>query len=282
MYSTLISASDLVTQLSNPHWAILDCRFDLADTGAGERAFRTDHIPGAQYAHLDRDLSAARTANTGRHPLPAPERFADTLGAWGISNDTQVVAYDADNGAYAARLWWMLRWLGHRAVAVLDGGYKAWRAAGLPVATEIAARPRASFLAHANRAMWLDADETAERVSRADWRVLDARAPQRYAGEIEPIDPVAGHVPGARNHPFTSGLGADGRFLSAEQLRARLDASQAGVADDHTVVMCGSGVTACHLLLALEIAGKRGARLYAGSWSEWITDPSRGVAKGTE
>lgn len=282
MYSTLISAGDLATHLSNPRWVLLDCRFDLTDAAAGERAFREDHIPGAQYAQLDRDLSAPQTPSTGRHPLPAPERFAATLGAWGISNGTQVIAYDADNGAYAARLWWMLRWLGHEAVAVLDGGYKAWRASGLPVTADVSTRPQASFVGRANRDMWLDATEVAARVARNDWRVLDARGAQRYSGEVEPIDPVAGHVPGARNHPFASSVDSEGRFLPAAQLRAQLEASQAGVADDRTVAMCGSGVTACHLLLAFEVAGKRGARLYAGSWSDWITDTSRGVAKGRE
>jgi thiosulfate/3-mercaptopyruvate sulfurtransferase len=280
MYSALISSRELLPQLSNPAWVVIDCRFDLADTAAGERAFQAGHIPGAQYAHLDRDLSAPRTASTGRHPLPSPEQFAATLGAWSISNDTQVVAYDADNGSFAARLWWMLRWLGHEAVAVLDGGFKAWCAAGLPVTASVALRPPATFHPRANRDMWLDANEVAERVKRADWRLLDARAPQRFAGEVEPIDPVAGHVPGARNHPFTLNLDAEGRFLDARELKERFERSQSGVADDHTIVMCGSGVTACHLLLALEVAGKRGARLYPGSWSEWITDASRGVAKG--
>lgn len=282
MYSTLISATGLAAHLTDPQWAIIDCRFDLADTAAGERAFRESHIPGAQYAHLDRDLSAARAPNTGRHPLPSPERFAATLASWGIANDTQVVAYDADNGAYAARLWWMMRWVGHGAVAVLDGGYKAWRASGLPVSAELTARATASFTARPNREMWLSATEVADRAARTDWRILDARAPQRYAGDIEPIDPVAGHIPGARNHPLTSSLDTEGKFLPPEQLRTRFESSQAGVSDDRIVAMCGSGVTACHLLLALEVAGKRGARLYAGSWSEWITDASRGVAKGSK
>ena len=280
MYSTLISPRELLPELSNPTWIVVDCRFDLSDASAGQRAFEEGHVPGAQYAHLDRDLSAPRTPNTGRHPLPSPERFAATLGEWGISNHTQVVAYDADNGSFAARLWWMLRWVGHEAVAVLDGGFKAWRAAGLPVSASVSPRPPAIFHAHASRDMWLDADEVADRVTRKGWRLLDARAPQRFAGEIEPIDPVAGHVPGARNHPFTLNLDAEGRFLDARTLQERFERSQSGVTDDHTIVMCGSGVTACHLLLAREVAGKRGARLYPGSWSEWITDASRGVAKG--
>jgi thiosulfate/3-mercaptopyruvate sulfurtransferase len=190
-----------------------------------------------------------------------------------------VVAYDADNAAYASRLWWLLRWVGHDAVAVLDGGFKAWTAAGLPITTEVPRRRPGSFTARPNRDMWFDAGEVAERVRRDDWRLLDARAPERFTGQVEPVDVVAGHVPGARNHPFATNLGSEGRFAAADELRKRFSQSQDGVADDHTIVMCGSGVTACNLLLAMEHAGKRGARLYAGSWSEWIKDAARGVAK---
>ena len=196
-----------------------------------------------------------------------------------MTPSTQVVAYDADNAAYAARLWWLLRWVGHEAVAVLDGGFKAWTAAGLPTTTAVPRRRAGHFVARPNRDMWYDTHEVADRVQRSDWRLLDARAPERFAGQVEPIDPVAGHVPGARNHPFATNLGSDGRFAPTQEVRERFSQSQAGVADDHTIVMCGSGVTACNLLLAMEAAGKRGARLYAGSWSEWIRDPSRGVAK---
>ncbi|HEY4369743.1 MAG TPA: sulfurtransferase [Steroidobacteraceae bacterium] len=279
MTSPLITAASLASHASDPDWLAIDCRFDLAQPAAGEAAYRAGHIPGAIYAHLDRDLAAPVTPTTGRHPLPAAETFAATLSAWGVGENTQVVAYDADTGAFAARLWWMLRWLGHTRVAVLDGGYKAWTAAGLPVSTEIPQRTPSRFVAHADRSQWLEADEVASRTERPDWRLLDARAVERFAGEVEPIDPVAGHVPGARNHPFATNLGTDGRFLPAAELHARFEKSQAGVSDDHTIVMCGSGVTACHLLLALEVAGKPGAQLYAGSWSEWIRDPSRPVAK---
>jgi thiosulfate/3-mercaptopyruvate sulfurtransferase len=190
------------------------------------------------------------------------------------------VAYDADTGAYAARLWWMLKWIGHERCAVLDGGFKAWTAAGLPVSTAIPQRTATNFAARPDRDKWLSAAEVAERVQREDWRLLDARAVERFAGEVEPIDSVAGHVRGARNHPFATNLGSDGRFLPAAELRARFEKSQAGVGDDHTIVMCGSGVTACHLLLALEVAGKPGARLYPGSWSEWIRDPQRPTLRG--
>lgn len=279
MYSTVISSTDLAAHLADSNWLIVDCRFDLAQPDAGEIAYLAGHIPNAVYAHLDRDLAAPITPATGRHPLPAPQQFAETLSAWGINNDTQVVAYDADTGMYAARLWWMLRWVGHCKVAVLDGGLKSWLAAGLSVTREIPRRTPTHFEARADRSAWLDAAEVAERVQRNDWRLLDARAPERFAGEVEPIDPVAGHVPGAGNHPFALNLAPDGRFLSAPELQARFGKSQAGVADDRTIAMCGSGVTACHLLLALEIAGKPGAKLYAGSWSEWIRDASRPIAK---
>jgi thiosulfate/3-mercaptopyruvate sulfurtransferase len=280
--TTLIAADALAAQLTNPKWLVVDCRFDLTQPPAGEAAYRAGHIPGAVYAHLDRDLSGPITPASGRHPLPDSEHFAATLGRWGISADTQVIAYDADNGMYAARLWWLLRWVGHSAVAVLDGGFKAWTAARLPTSTEIPARSPTRFQAHPNRELWLDARQVQERVQQADWRLLDVRAPERFAGKVEPLDTVAGHVPGARNHPFATNLSADGRFGAPEVLRTRYEQSQSGVADDHTMVMCGSGVTACHSLLALEIAGKPGARLYAGSWSEWIRDASRGIEASRE
>ena len=287
MLTTLISADALAARLGDAtgpdsRWLIVDCRFDLAQPAAGEAAYRAGHIPGALYAHLDCDLSSPITPLTGRHPLPDPEHFAATLSRWGVTADTQVIAYDADNGMYASRLWWLLRWVGHQSVAVLDGGFKAWLAAGLPTAVEIPARSPSRFQARPNRDAWLDAEQVQALAQQPDWRLLDARAPERFAGKVEPLDTVAGHVPGAHNHPFASNLTSDGRFGAPEDLRRRYEQSQAGVADDHTIVMCGSGVTACHLLLALEVAGKSGARLYAGSWSEWIRNPSRGVATSSQ
>jgi thiosulfate/3-mercaptopyruvate sulfurtransferase len=282
MYTTLVPVSTLSTHLDHRtdagHWLIVDCRFDLAQPAAGEAAYRAGHIPGAVYAHLDRDLSSPITPTTGRHPLPDPERFAALLSGWGVSADTQIIAYDADSGMYASRLWWLSRWVGHRAVAVLNGGFKAWNAARLPISTEIPARSPSHFEARPNRELWLDAEQVQQRLQQSDWRLLDVRAPERFAGTVEPLDSVAGHVPGAHNHPFVTNLGADGRFGAPEELRQRYEQSQAGIADDHTIVMCGSGVSACHSLLAMEVAGKPGARLYAGSWSEWIRDPRRPVA----
>lgn len=237
MPSTLISATDLAAHLNDSNWLIVDCRFDLAKPAAGEIAYRGGHIPNAVYAHLDRDLAAPITPSTGRHPLPSPQQFAATLSAWGVNAATQIVAYDADTGMYAARLWWMLRWVGHRSVAVLDGGFKAWLAAGLPVTNEIPQRTPTRFEVHPDRSAWLDVSEVADRLQRSDWRLLDARAPERFAGEVEPLDSVAGHVPGATNHPFALNLTADGRFLPEEELRARFAKSQAGVADDRTIAM---------------------------------------------
>jgi thiosulfate/3-mercaptopyruvate sulfurtransferase len=258
----------------------VDCRFELANPAAGEAGYRAGHVPGAVYAHLERDLSSPITASSGRHPLPTPEAFAATLSAWGVTASTQIVAYDADMGVYAARLWWLLRWIGHHAAAVLDGGYKAWLGGGLPVSTKIFARTPTRFVPKPDRSMWLDANEVAARVGRSNWRLLDARAPERFSGRSEPLDAVAGHIPGAVNHPFTINLDANGRLLGADELAARFDRAQGGVNNDHTILMCGSGVTACHLLLAMEAADKHGAKLYPGSWSEWIKDPSRPIAKG--
>ncbi len=279
MFTTLISVADLAAHVQDRDWLIIDCRFELGKPTVGEAAYAEGHIPNAIYAHLDRDLASPITATTGRHPLPAPQDFADTLGRWGVTPQTQIVAYDADNGAYAARLWWLLRWVGHKRVAVLDGGYKAWIAAGHSTSTDVPQRAGTTFEAHPDRSTWVDARELASHLAEG-WRLLDARAPERFAGTVEPIDPVAGHVPGARNHPFALDLEASGRFLPAKELRARFEKSQDGVDDAHTIAMCGSGVTACHLLLAMEVAGKPGAKLYAGSWSEWIRDPSRPVATG--
>jgi thiosulfate/3-mercaptopyruvate sulfurtransferase len=278
MFSNLISAAELSQHVDDPGWLIVDARFDLANPEAGETAYRAGHIPNAIYAHLDRDLSGPRTPLTGRHPLPDPQTFQATLCSWGLTSTMQVVVYDADNGAFAARLWWLLRWVRHASVAVLDGGLRAWRAAGLPQSQNIPHRTAANFTVEPDDSLWMSAQQVSERLNDPAWRLLDARAPERYAGKVEPIDPVAGHVPGALNHPFSRNLDSEAHFRPAVELARDYSASQAGVRDDHTIVMCGSGVTACHLLLAMEAAGKPGGKLYAGSWSEWIRDPSRPVA----
>lgn len=284
MYTTLIDCPTLAAALGAPDLLVVDCRFDLALPGWGEQAFREDHVPGAIYAHLERDLSGVVSAATGRHPLPDPDALAARFGAWGIDERVQVVAYDQGNGAFAARLWWLLRWLGHGAVAVLDGGFAAWRAAGLPVsAAEPGPRAPCSFQ---RRAPVGGAPMTTAEVMRGlqsgTMRLIDARAPDRFRGQNETIDPVAGHVPGAVNQPFTLNLGAEGRFLPTAELRARWSGALGGRSPTAIVSMCGSGVTACHNLLALEHAGLAGARLYPGSWSEWIRDPARGIATGAD
>jgi thiosulfate/3-mercaptopyruvate sulfurtransferase len=285
MSRTLIDVTALAARLDDPDLVIVDCRFDLTRPQWGESAYADSHLPGARYAHLDRDLSGPVGPATGRHPLPSPEAFAARAGAWGIGDGIEVVAYDQGNGMYAARLWWLLRWLGHADVAVLDGGFAAWRAAGLALETPDSARPVAraprNFIPRPDRSRWLDVTEAMQARDRGVGFV-DARAADRFAGENESIDPVAGHVPGAVNHPFARNLEESGKFLAPATLRARWTATLAGRSPAELVAMCGSGVSACHNLLALEHAGLPGARLYAGSWSEWIRDPARPVARGPD
>jgi thiosulfate/3-mercaptopyruvate sulfurtransferase len=287
MFKTLIDADSLRKLLGDPQLAVVDCRFDLMNPDAGRQAYLRAHIPGARYADLNRDLSAPVAAHTGRHPLPAPESFAVRLDELGIGNGTQVVAYDDANGSIAARLWWMLRWLGHDAVAVLDGGFKAWTAAAGAVqsgaaepALTQAGTQRFTARIHADCVLSTAELEQALRDPRAV--LVDARAQERYAGIVEPIDPVAGHIPGAVNHPFSANLDAEGRFLPAVELKHRWQERLAGGESQNLVAMCGSGVTACHNLLSLEVAGLSGGKLYAGSWSEWIRDPQRPTARGRE
>ena len=279
-HRTLIAAETLAGLLGDPRLRIVDCRFDLARPEDGRRRYLDEHLPGALYAHLDRDLAAPVTPGSGRHPLPAPGDFAARLRRWGVNRDSQVVAYDDGNGMYAARLWWMLRWLGHDAVAVLDGGMGRWLQLGLPLDTEVPAPSPGDFVAHPRPDAVVDAAAVLAATGDPALRILDARTPERYRGEVEPIDAVAGHVPGARNHPFGLSLDAQGRFLEPEALRATLATSLAGTPPERAVAMCGSGVSACHLLLALEHAGLPGARLYPGSWSEWSADPARPIAVG--
>jgi len=279
---TLVQAEELAARLDEPRLRIFDCRFDLARPAYGRQAYRDEHVPGAAYADLNDDLSRPATATSGRHPLPEPARFAARLRQWGVNADSRVVAYDDGNGMYAARLWWMLRWLGHDDVAVLDGGMRRWLQLGLPLTEDMPACAPGDFAAQVRPEMLADADSVLAAIREPGTRLLDARAPERYRGEVEPIDKVAGHVPGARNHPFGLSLDGNGRFLPAAALRAALATSLADAAPRRTIAYCGSGVTACHLLLAMELAGLHGARLYAGSWSEWSSDPARPVATGAQ
>ena len=277
-YTTLISAADLAQQ-RQPNWIVLDCRHDLANPQAGRTSYDAGHMPGALFASIDHDLSdharAADGSFRGRHPLPAIDAFIATLRRWGIDADSQVVAYDAQGGMYAARLWWMLRWAGHEAVAVLDGGLPAWTAAGQPLATDV---PKPAPGTLQRRPSLVHTVGAGDILSQPQLKVLDARAPDRFRGENETLDPVGGHIPGAANRFFKDNLQPDGRFKPAAQLCSEFSAL---VADPSSAVMqCGSGVTACHNLLALEVAGLPGAALYPGSWSEWCADPSRPVATG--
>jgi thiosulfate/3-mercaptopyruvate sulfurtransferase len=280
-FTTLIDSATLAQQLERDDLVIFDCRFDLANAHWGEAQFAEAHLPGAQYLHLDRDLSSAIAPGSGRHPLPDPEVFARRLGALGVDAECQVIAYDQGSGAHAARLWWLARWIGLSRVAVLDGGFAAWRAAALPV--ENSARPRAprSLAARVRSDAWVTSEQVDVLRTRPGTLVVDARGAERFAGRNETIDPVAGHVPGARNRPFLDNLGSDGRFLPADELRRHWTTLLGSLPSSGVIAMCGSGVTACHNLLALEHAGLPGARLYAGSWSEWIRDPRRPVASGS-
>ncbi|MBC7984558.1 MAG: sulfurtransferase [Candidatus Obscuribacterales bacterium] len=279
MFTTLIDVQQLRECLNAPNLVIVDCRFDLAKPEAGASAYIASHLPGARYAHLDRDLSGPITPVTGRHPLPDPQVLMNTFERLGIDSSKQVVAYDADNGMFAARLWWLLRWLGHESVAVLNGGFSAWQQDSCPVTSSLPNVITTQFVGKARGDALVAAAQIEGLVKQPQWLVLDARAPERFAGLVEPIDPVAGHIPGARNHPFTLNLDANVRLLSASELRARYRDSLGDTSPDHVVAMCGSGVTACHNLLAMEIAGLKDAKLYAGSWSEWIRDPNRPTEK---
>ena len=257
---------------------IIDCSFDLADITAGERAFVQGHLPGAIYAHLDRELAGPKTGRNGRHPLPAVADWAATLARLGLTPTRAVLLYDAQGGMYAARAWWMLRWIGHGAVSVLDGGLGAWKAAGGALesgAVTPVAATSAYPIGESGVAM-VDADALQKSLGRV--MLLDARAGERYRGEVEPLDQRAGHIPGARSRFFKDNLDAQGRFRSAAELRAAFESF--GAAPAHVVHQCGSGVTACHNLLAMEVAGLSGSALYPGSWSEWSADPARPVAVG--
>ena len=280
MSSPLITAAELAAHLDDPTWVVVDCRFTLTDPSAGLAAYARSHIPGARYANLDDDLARHPGPADGRHPLPDSADLAARLGTWGIGNDSTVVAYDEASGAIAARLWWLLGWLGHERRLVLDGGFAAWNAAGLPLETKNPAWRPARFVPRGVADESVVQSAELPGLQAAGGLLVDARAAPRYRGEQEPIDPVAGHVPGAVNRPGSVNVGADGRFRDPNALRRELTELLGGRPAGELVAMCGSGVTACQLLLALAAAGLDGAKLYAGSWSEWIRDPKRPIAKG--
>lgn len=279
-YNTLISVSHLSPFLQHPQWRIIDCRFSLADVDIGASAYRYGHIPGACYADLNKDLSAGVTEMTGRHPLPDFSQLARKLATWGVSNQTQVVAYDDAGGVFASRLWWLLRTMGHDRVAVLDGGIGQWQQQGLPLTTHLPGSvKKQAFRLYLNDNAWLTVAQLETALAKKQICLLDARSPERYRGEQEPIDPVAGHIPHALNRNYQLNLDRQGQFLSASQLLSQFR-QLIGSTDPRQVVhYCGSGVTACHNLLAMEVAGLIGSKLYAGSWSEWIRNKNRTVVQ---
>jgi thiosulfate/3-mercaptopyruvate sulfurtransferase len=284
MPSPLISASELnqLRASGTRQVVVIDCSFDLANPAAGREMYQQDHVPGAYYLHLDNELSGPKTGFNGRHPLPDAELFVARLRALGVNDDTLIVAYDAQGSMYAARLWWLARWGGHGAVAVLDGGKAAWLAAGLPLEQGTTPDPEAggNLTRRASLVRTVDASALVENLGQPALLVVDARAADRFRGENETLDPVGGHIPGAANRFFKDNLAADGRFKPADQLRAEFGQVFGGKAASETVMQCGSGVTACHNLLAMEVAGLTDAALYPGSWSEWCADPKRPVATG--
>lgn len=278
----LISPQQLAERQKSAGLVILDCRFALEDPDYGRCSYAEGHIEGAQYADLERHLSGPVTKGvTGRHPLPEAKRFVEQLQAWGINADTDVVLYDDGPGAYAARAWWLLAWLGKRdGVFILDGGLKAWHSAGFPLSLDAPVIAPGTFVGAPDNHLLLDAEQLQKRLGQPGLTLIDARAQARFRGEVEPIDPIAGHIPGAQCAAFNENLGSDGRFLSADQLKQRFAAQLQGRSPEDLVAYCGSGVTACHNLFALSLAGYPLGKLYAGSWSEWITDPARAIATG--
>ena len=278
----LIAPQQLAQRLGEPKLVILDCRFALEDPDYGQRSYSEGHIAGAHFADLERDLSGVVVKGvTGRHPLPEPQRLVERLQQWGVDDDSEVVLYDDGPGAFAARAWWLLAWLGKReGVFILDGGLKAWHGAGLPLSLDLADKREGTFSGEADPSLLVSAAQLGERLGDPALTLLDARGLPRFRGEVEPIDPVAGHIPGAQCAAFTDNLGPDGRFLPASQLKQRFARVLGTRSPEDLVAYCGSGVTACHNLFALSLAGYPLAPLYAGSWSEWITDPQHPVATG--
>lgn len=281
-YTTLISTEDLAPHIGDPDWALIDCRFKLDNPAAGRALYQASHIPGAVYAHLDEDLSSPIIpGKTGRHPLPKRADFVETLSRWGIDERTQVVAYDDNSGVYGGRLWWMLRWLGHFSVAVLDGDFRAWQREGRPTVSGVESRQRRRFLPYPQEHMQVDEAYLLANIQNKHYQLFDVRDEARFRGEVAGMDPIAGHIPGAKSAHYGHNLTADGKFKSPAELHARYEALLDGKQPEETIFYCGSGVSLHHDLLALEHAGfGPGARVYIGSWSGWIADPTRPVETG--
>jgi thiosulfate/3-mercaptopyruvate sulfurtransferase len=281
VFNTLVTPADLAGHLNDPGWVVFDCRHQLQDKSYGHKVYAESHIPGARFADVDTDLAAPIRPDTGRHPLPDLGAFGAWLGKQGVGPKTQVIAYDDKQSAFAARLWWMLHYAGHEAAAVLDGGFARWTAEGRPVTPEVPRPVPAEFKVRPNAAMLVDLSGVAAASASGSARIVDARAGERYRGEQEPIDPTPGHIPGAVNLPFSGNLNADGTFLPAGQLKSRF-APAVGSTPAASIHYCGSGVTACHNLLAMAAAGMMPGKLFVGSWSLWSKDPARPVATGPD
>lgn len=279
-YTSLVSAQETSQHLQDSSWRIIDCRFDLKNPQLGLEKYKAGHIPGATYADLNKDLSSPITSTSGRHPLPDIATINQKLGSWGIRADTQVVVYDDAYGSYAARLWWILRWLGHQNVAVLDGGITHWQQLGLPLTTEIPSIAEAEFITKANNNLISDTTSMEKAVNNPDLTIIDVRDPERFQGIKEPIDKIAGHVPGAINIPWKTNLDKTGLFLEPVKLATHYEVILKSRNSRNLVFMCGSGVTACHGLLAMAVIGHDDPRLYPGSWSEWIQNPDHPVESG--
>lgn len=271
-FETIISVDDLQANLRDSNWVIVDCRFSLAQPDQGKSEYDQGHISGSHYAHLDHDLSSPVIPGiTGRHPLPSLNSLISVIRQWGVNDQSQVVLYDHSNGGIAARLWWLLRWVGHQKVAVLDGGWNAWNNRNLPIDREIPAKRSGDFSPSVNVNAIVDAAKVDEIRLKDDWKLVDARASERYLGLLEPIDPVAGHIDGALNHPFGLNVDQQGYWKSPTELRSEFEKNAINSTPSQTIFYCGSGVTACHDILAYKHAGLGDALLYPGSWSEWIT-----------
>ncbi len=282
-YTSFVSTHVLAEHLGDPDWIVFDCRFTLTAPEVGREHYLHDHVEGARYAHLDNDLSSSITPTTGRHPLPDKDQFVQWLRENGVTNNSQVVVYDESFGAVAGRLWWLLKWAGHDAVALLDGGYPKWRREGNKTSHELPEVTPSNFQANFRDDMIVSSDDVLEFVNGNNKIVLiDARAEERFSGDIEMLDKVAGHIPGAINFPFEDNLDMGGDFLSVEELKEQFNDLMKDSSPDKVIHMCGSGVTACHNIIGMEAAGLAGSKLYVGSWSEWITDSSHPIATGEE
>ena len=281
-YTTIVSPELLEANLDNPDWIIFDCRFSLADPSYGVNAWDDEHIPGSRFVDLEQDLTGKITGISGRHPLPSPGELADSLARLGLRNDAQVVIYDDAFGSMAVRLWWSLRWLGMESVALLDGGFPRWKRENHPLTDEKPLVEPGHFVARLHDDAWVACESIENCLADATHTLIDARPEDRFAGERDPLDAVKGHIPGSLNRPFEDNLDIAGNFLSAEELREEFEEILGDTPPTRVIHTCGSGVTCCHNMLAMEIAGLHGSRTYIGSWSEWITDPRRPVAVGDE